>query len=151
MTILFLFYVLAFWLRGMWVLRSQTGIESTPFALEGNILTIAPPGKSLESLEESPLLASPGFCGLQHSLACGHITQPPSARLQHLLCVWVSNCLSLIRTLVGAFRVTWVIQDNLSISRSLTTPAKTLFPKEAIFINIYSRDWNLLSSGVGVH
>ena len=43
----------------MWVLRSQTVIEPTPFVLEGNVLTIGPPGKSLESLEESPLLASP--------------------------------------------------------------------------------------------
>ena len=45
--ILFLFYVLVFWLRGMWILATQPGIESAPLALEGEVLTTWPPGKSL--------------------------------------------------------------------------------------------------------
>ena len=44
--ILFLFYVLVFWLRGMWILATQLGIESAPLALEGELLTTGPPGKS---------------------------------------------------------------------------------------------------------
>ena len=36
-----------FWLRGMWVLTSQPGIEPLPPALEGEVLTTGLPGKSL--------------------------------------------------------------------------------------------------------
>ena len=44
-TILFLFYVLIFWLWGMWDLTAQPGIVPKPSALEGEVLIIAPPGK----------------------------------------------------------------------------------------------------------
>ena len=57
-TILLLFYVLVFWPRGMWnfseacgilarrgILAPQPGIEPTPPALEGEVLTTGPPGK----------------------------------------------------------------------------------------------------------
>ena len=36
-TILLLLYVLVFWLQGMWDLSFPTGIEPTPFALEGEV------------------------------------------------------------------------------------------------------------------
>ena len=36
-TALLLFYVLVFWLRGMWDLHSRPGIEPTPPALEGKV------------------------------------------------------------------------------------------------------------------
>ena len=48
MTVLLLFYVLAFFgheARG--ILVPQPGIEPTPPALEGKILTTGPPGRSL--------------------------------------------------------------------------------------------------------
>ena len=44
---LVLFYVLIFWLGGIWDLSSQPGIEPTPLALEGGVLTTGPPGKPL--------------------------------------------------------------------------------------------------------
>ena len=44
-TILLLFYVLVFWPQGMWDLPGP-GIEPTPPALEGEVLTTGPPGKS---------------------------------------------------------------------------------------------------------
>ena len=43
-TILLLFYVLVFQPGGMW--DPQPGIEPTPPALEGKVLTTGPPGKS---------------------------------------------------------------------------------------------------------
>ena len=46
-TILLLFYVLVFWPRGIWDLSSRPGIEPTPPALEGEVLTTGLPGKSL--------------------------------------------------------------------------------------------------------
>ena len=48
-TILLLFYILAFWPQSMWDLSSQPGIEPTPPALEGGILTTGLPGKSQET------------------------------------------------------------------------------------------------------
>ena len=44
-TILFLFYVLCFWPWGMWDLSSPV-IEPAPPALEGEVLSTGPPGKS---------------------------------------------------------------------------------------------------------
>ena len=49
-TILLVFHVLFFWLQGMWDLSSQPGTEPTFPALEGDILTTGPPGKSLHLL-----------------------------------------------------------------------------------------------------
>ena len=46
-TILLLFYVLVFWPQGMWNLSSPPGIKPAPPALEGEVLTTGPPGKSL--------------------------------------------------------------------------------------------------------
>ena len=37
-TILLLFYVLLFWLRGMWDFNSRPGIEPTLSAVEGEVL-----------------------------------------------------------------------------------------------------------------
>ena len=48
-TILLLFYVLVFWLRGMWDLLPQPGIEPKPPTLDGRVLTTGPPEKSLQS------------------------------------------------------------------------------------------------------
>ena len=48
-TVLFLFYVLVFWPGGMWDISSQPGTEHTPFALEDEVLTTGPPGKSLKA------------------------------------------------------------------------------------------------------
>ena len=45
-TILLLFYVLAFGCKACGVLVSQAGIEPTLPALEGKVLTTGPPGKS---------------------------------------------------------------------------------------------------------
>ena len=47
-TILLLYYVLVFWLQGMWDLSSLPGIEHASLALEGEVLTTGSPGKSLE-------------------------------------------------------------------------------------------------------
>ena len=44
-----LFYVLVFWLRGMWDLLPQPGIEPKPPTLDGRVLTTGPPEKSLQS------------------------------------------------------------------------------------------------------
>ena len=45
-----MFYVLVFWSRGMWALSSlQPGIEPAPPALEDEVLTTGPPGKSLNA------------------------------------------------------------------------------------------------------
>ena len=44
---LVLFYILIFWLGGMWDLSSQPGIEPTSLTLEGRVLTTGPPGKPL--------------------------------------------------------------------------------------------------------
>ena len=51
-TILLLFYVLDFWPWGMWhvacgILAPTPGFEPAPPALEGEVLTTGPPGKSL--------------------------------------------------------------------------------------------------------
>ena len=54
-TVLFLFYLLwvffvcffFFWPQSMWDLPSQAGVEPTPPALEGKVLTTGWPGKSL--------------------------------------------------------------------------------------------------------
>ena len=45
-TILLLFYVLVYWPQGMWDLSSSTRDRTLP-ALEGEVLTTGPPGKSL--------------------------------------------------------------------------------------------------------
>ena len=45
-TILLLFYVLAFWPQGMWGLSSLTRDQTTPPVLEGEVLTTGLPGKS---------------------------------------------------------------------------------------------------------
>ena len=45
-TRLLLFYALVFWPRAMWDLNSLPGIEPSPPALEGKVLTTGPPGKS---------------------------------------------------------------------------------------------------------
>ena len=47
-TTLFLFYILVFWPWGMWDPSFQPGIEPTPPALESEVSTTAPPGKSLD-------------------------------------------------------------------------------------------------------
>ena len=47
-TILFLFNVLVFWLRGMWDLSSP-GIKLAAPALEGEVLTTGEPGMSLDN------------------------------------------------------------------------------------------------------
>ena len=44
--ILLLFYVLVFWPPGMWDLVPWPGIEPVPTALEGEVPTTGPPGKS---------------------------------------------------------------------------------------------------------
>ena len=41
-----LFYVLVFWLRGMWDLSSQIRDQTCTPALEGKVLTTGPPGIS---------------------------------------------------------------------------------------------------------
>ena len=46
-TILLLFYVLEFWSWGMRDLAPQLGIEPTPPALEGEVVTTGLPEKSL--------------------------------------------------------------------------------------------------------
>ena len=46
-TLLLPFYVLVFWLCGMWDLNHWPGIEPTPPASEGEVPTTGPPGKSL--------------------------------------------------------------------------------------------------------
>ena len=46
-TILLRYYVLVFWPRGMCDLSPRLGIEPAPPALEGEVLTTGPPGKSL--------------------------------------------------------------------------------------------------------
>ena len=53
-TILFLFYVLVVWLQGMWDLSLLTGIEPTPHALKGGVLTTGSPGKSPDKLYSEP-------------------------------------------------------------------------------------------------
>ena len=40
-------YVLIFWPQDMWVLAAPPGMEQVPAALEGRVLTTAPPGKAL--------------------------------------------------------------------------------------------------------
>ena len=48
-TILLLFHVLVFWPQGMWdsqLLDQGSNLDPTP-ALEGEVLTTGPPGKSL--------------------------------------------------------------------------------------------------------
>ena len=45
-TILLLFYVLVFWLQGMWDLSSPTRDQTHTPALEGEVLTSGLPGKS---------------------------------------------------------------------------------------------------------
>ena len=45
-TILFLFYVLAFWPQACGILAPKAGIEPTLPALEGEVLTTGPPGES---------------------------------------------------------------------------------------------------------
>ena len=49
-TILLLFYVLVFWPRGIWILAHRPGIELTPPALEGEVLTTGPSEKSPEGI-----------------------------------------------------------------------------------------------------
>ena len=46
-TILLLFYVLVFGRKACGILAPQPGIEPAPPALEGEVLTTGPPGKSL--------------------------------------------------------------------------------------------------------
>ena len=46
-TIMLLFYVLAFGPEACGILASRPGIEPTPPALEGEVLTTGPPGRSL--------------------------------------------------------------------------------------------------------
>lgn len=90
---------------------------------------------SLQKLSENHSLPLPAFVGRCHSLACGHIT-PISVPSSHhpLLCVCqISLCLSLIRTCVMAFRTTWIIQNNLAISRVLITFVKDFFPNKVTF------------------
>ena len=48
-TVLLLFPVLVFWPRGMWGLSSPPGIEHAPPALEGEVFTTGPPGKSQDN------------------------------------------------------------------------------------------------------
>ena len=48
-TIFLLFYALDFWLPGMWDLVPWPGIEPAPTALEGEVSTTGPPGKSLSA------------------------------------------------------------------------------------------------------
>ena len=48
-TILLLFYVLGFWPRGMWDLSFPTRDGTAPPALEGDVLTTGPPGKSSQN------------------------------------------------------------------------------------------------------
>ena len=46
-TILLLFYFLAFWLWACGISASQAGIKRAPLALKGEVLATGPPGKSL--------------------------------------------------------------------------------------------------------
>ena len=48
-TALLLFRVLVFWPRGMWGLSSPPRIEHAPPALEGEVLTTGPAGKSQDN------------------------------------------------------------------------------------------------------
>ena len=50
-TILFLFYVLAFWLWGMRISTPRPGVEPASPASEGKVLTTEPPGKSRGSTD----------------------------------------------------------------------------------------------------
>ena len=45
-TMLLLFYVLVFWRQACGILAPQPGIKPAPPALEGEVLTTGPPGKS---------------------------------------------------------------------------------------------------------
>ena len=58
MAILLLFYVLAFWPRGMWDLSSWARDRTTSPALESEVLTTGPPRKisSLGSHAANPFL-----------------------------------------------------------------------------------------------
>ena len=46
---MFLFYVSGFWPRGMWDLGSPTRGGTAPPALESEVLTTGPPGKSSQN------------------------------------------------------------------------------------------------------
>ena len=46
-TILLLCYALVFWHEACGILAPRPGIEPTPPALEGEVLTTGPPGRSL--------------------------------------------------------------------------------------------------------
>ena len=54
-TISFLFYVLVFWPRGTWcgILVPRPGLEPSPPALEGEVLTTGQQGKSLQFLKSA--------------------------------------------------------------------------------------------------
>ena len=55
--ILLLFYVLVFWPQGMWDLTSpDQGLNPHPPALECEVLTTGPPGKSQEIFFKIPKL-----------------------------------------------------------------------------------------------
>ena len=58
-TILFLFYILAFWPWGMWISTPRPGVEPASPALEGEVLTTRPPGKSRGSTN---FKSFPGDC-----------------------------------------------------------------------------------------
>ena len=68
-TIFILFYVLDFWGQGRWDLSSQPGIEPATLALEGEVLTTGPAGKSLSGLSNSSKHALLFYCFTYHSFS----------------------------------------------------------------------------------
>ena len=64
-TILLLFFVLDFGLKATEILDPRPGIEPTPPALEGEVLTPEPPEKSLDFFFLSTQLETRGGCGTE--------------------------------------------------------------------------------------
>ena len=88
-TILLLFYVLFFWPRGIWILAHRPGIELTPPALEGEVLTTGPSGKSPEGIFDT------GRQRLPQTLYCYWNEQSRKCRDQReLLLITSSICRS---------------------------------------------------------
>ena len=87
-TILFLFYVLFFLARRMWILAPQPGIELVAPELEGKVLTTGPPGES----REHKLLSSHLLLSFHLARQCSQkwrkltITQPQCGQSTLLFC-----------------------------------------------------------------
>ena len=71
-TVLFLFYVVFFWVQGMWEVGSLNRVEPVPPAVEGEVLTTGPPVKSQEYLS-----VCLGFLGLHGLLWLRRLPHPP--------------------------------------------------------------------------